>query len=149
MSEPREEKARSEQVDPKLLELLVCPLTKCQLTYDPVAKELISPKARLAYPILDGVPMMTAEAARPLGAVDQNEPLGRDSAQARGAPNEIRIAHQHTPSVEHASSTDHRHLRPNAARASDAHGEQRRGGAAGHRAPASGGCRSASGISSL
>lgn len=71
MTEPPEDKTPSEQVDPKLLDLLVCPLTKCRLTYDPVAKELISPKARLAYPILNGVPMMTAEAARPL---DQDGP---------------------------------------------------------------------------
>ena len=59
-----------EQVNTKLLELLVCPLTKGPLKYDPKAQELISPKAHLAYPIRNGVPMMTAEAARHL---DQDE----------------------------------------------------------------------------
>ncbi len=57
-------------VDPRLLELLVCPLTKTSLDYDPVRQELISRVARLAFPIRDGVPMMTAEAARHL-----DEPL--------------------------------------------------------------------------
>jgi uncharacterized protein YbaR (Trm112 family) len=53
-------------VDPKLLELLVCPLTKTSLDYDAARQELISRVARLAFPIKDGVPMMTAEAARRL-----------------------------------------------------------------------------------
>jgi uncharacterized protein YbaR (Trm112 family) len=53
-------------IDPKLLELLVCPLTKTSLDYDPVRQELISRVARLAFPIKDGVPMMTVEAARQL-----------------------------------------------------------------------------------
>ena len=52
--------------DPKLLELLVCPLTKTSLDYDPVHQELISRVARLAFPIRDGVPLMTVEAARHL-----------------------------------------------------------------------------------
>lgn len=53
-------------VDPKLLELLVCPLTKTSLDYDASRQELISRVARLAFPIRDGVPMMTVEAARHL-----------------------------------------------------------------------------------
>ncbi len=53
-------------VDPKLLELLVCPLTKTSLDYDPVRQELISRAARLAFPIRDGVPLMTTDAARHL-----------------------------------------------------------------------------------
>jgi uncharacterized protein len=61
---PREPAA--EEPDPKLLELLVCPLTKGPLTYDRNARELISTKANLAYPIRNGVPLMTAEAARSL-----------------------------------------------------------------------------------
>ncbi len=56
------------QVDPKLLEILVCPLTKTTLAYDAAAQELISRAAGLAYPIRNGVPLMTVEAARPLGA---------------------------------------------------------------------------------
>lgn len=52
--------------DPKLLEILVCPVTKGPLTYDRVARELISVKANLAFPIRNGVPLMTVEAARSL-----------------------------------------------------------------------------------
>jgi hypothetical protein len=66
MSAQPDEKSDKERLDPKLLELLVCPLTKGPLTYDEEAQELISPKARLAYPIKSGVPLMTADAARPL-----------------------------------------------------------------------------------
>jgi uncharacterized protein YbaR (Trm112 family) len=54
------------RLDPKLLELLVCPLTKCRLDYDPAAQELISRGAKLAYPIRDGIPIMLPEEARPL-----------------------------------------------------------------------------------
>ena len=51
-------------VDPKLLEILVCPLTKGPLEYDAAQQELISRKARLAYPIRDGIPIMLPEEAR-------------------------------------------------------------------------------------
>ncbi len=54
-------------VDPKLLEILVCPLTKGQLEYDAAAQELISKQAGLAYPIRDGIPIMLAEEAREIG----------------------------------------------------------------------------------
>ena len=54
------------RVDPRLLEILVCPVTRAQLTYDPVRQELISRAARLAYPIRDGVPIMLPEEARKL-----------------------------------------------------------------------------------
>ena len=50
--------------DPKMLELLVCPVTKGRLVYDREANELISEKARLAYPIKDGVPIMLESEAR-------------------------------------------------------------------------------------
>jgi uncharacterized protein YbaR (Trm112 family) len=53
-------------VDPRLLEILVCPLTKGPLTYDRAANELISVKAGLAYPIRDGIPIMLADEARHL-----------------------------------------------------------------------------------
>jgi uncharacterized protein len=53
-------------VDPKLLEILVCPLTKTTLEYDAAAQELISRKAKLAYPIRDGIPIMLPEEARRL-----------------------------------------------------------------------------------
>jgi hypothetical protein len=53
-------------VDPKLLEILVCPLTKTTLEYDPERQELISRKAKLAYPIRDGIPIMLVEEARRL-----------------------------------------------------------------------------------
>ncbi len=54
------------QVDPKLLEILVCPVTKGPLRYDAAAQELISDKAGLAYPIRDGIPIMLADEAREL-----------------------------------------------------------------------------------
>ena len=53
-------------VDPKLLEILVCPVTKQRLQYDKKAQELISETAGLAYPIRDGIPIMLAEEARQL-----------------------------------------------------------------------------------
>ena len=56
----------SRGTDPRLLELLVCPLTKTSLDYDAANQELISRAARLAFPIRDGVPLMTVEAARHL-----------------------------------------------------------------------------------
>lgn len=52
--------------DPRLLELLVCPLTKLRLEYDAAHQELISRAAGLAYPIRSGVPILIADAARPL-----------------------------------------------------------------------------------
>jgi uncharacterized protein YbaR (Trm112 family) len=53
-------------VDPKLLEILVCPLTKTRLEYDAEKQELISHSAKLAYPIRDGIPIMLPEEARRL-----------------------------------------------------------------------------------
>jgi uncharacterized protein YbaR (Trm112 family) len=53
-------------IDPRLLEILVCPQTKGSLVYDRAAQELLSKQARLAYPIRDGVPIMLPEEARPL-----------------------------------------------------------------------------------
>jgi uncharacterized protein YbaR (Trm112 family) len=53
-------------VDPKLLEILVCPVTKGPLTYDRQKQELVSRSARLAYPVRDGIPVMLEEEARRL-----------------------------------------------------------------------------------
>jgi uncharacterized protein YbaR (Trm112 family) len=53
-------------IDPKLLEILVCPLSKGPLEYDAVKQELISRSAKLAYPIRDGIPIMLPEEARRL-----------------------------------------------------------------------------------
>jgi uncharacterized protein YbaR (Trm112 family) len=57
----------SATVDPRLLEILVCPVTRGPLEYDREKGELVSKGARLAYPIRDGVPIMLPEEARPLG----------------------------------------------------------------------------------
>ena len=57
MNEPR-------KTDPKLLEILVCPVTKTRLTYDAEKQELVSSVAGLAYPIRDGIPIMLAGEAR-------------------------------------------------------------------------------------
>jgi uncharacterized protein YbaR (Trm112 family) len=53
-------------VDPKLLEILVCPLTRGQLEFDAARQELVSRSAKLAYPIRDGIPIMLPEEARKL-----------------------------------------------------------------------------------
>ncbi len=71
MADEVKREPESDEPDPKLLELLVCPLTKGPLTYDRAARELISAKANLAFPIRNGVPLMTVEAARSL-----DEPRG-------------------------------------------------------------------------
>ena len=55
-----------EEIDPLLLEILVCPLTKQPLQYDRAAKELISKAAGLAYPVRDGIPIMLPDEAREL-----------------------------------------------------------------------------------
>lgn len=55
---------RSLGLDPKLLELLVCPVTRGPLEYDAVRQELVSRAAHLAYPIRDGIPIMLADEAR-------------------------------------------------------------------------------------
>ena len=63
MTEPAPQSA---PIDPRLFELLVCPLTKGPLEYDRAANELISHKAGLAYPIRDGIPVMLVDEARKL-----------------------------------------------------------------------------------
>lgn len=52
--------------DPQLLEILVCPLTKALLRYDAARQELISDRAKLAFPIRDGIPIMLVDEARTL-----------------------------------------------------------------------------------
>ena len=66
MTDPTEPLPETHRVDPKLLEILVCPLTKGRLDYDAAAQELISRGARLAYPIREGIPIMLPEEARVL-----------------------------------------------------------------------------------
>ena len=60
------EKPAHTQIDSKLLEILVCPVSMSTLTYNKDTQELISEKARLAYPIRDGIPIMLPEEARTL-----------------------------------------------------------------------------------
>lgn len=54
------------KTDPRLLEMLVCPVTRAPLTYDRAKQELVSSKAKLAYPIRDGLPIMLESEARAL-----------------------------------------------------------------------------------
>ena len=68
-------------IDRKLLEILVCPVTKGTLTYDREKNELISEKARLAYPIRDGIPIMLPEEARSLDG--EKSPAGMKPAPGR------------------------------------------------------------------
>ena len=65
MTAPANEPSET-SVDRKLLEILVCPLTKGPLEFDAARQELISRSAKLAYPIRDGIPIMLPEEARPL-----------------------------------------------------------------------------------
>ena len=58
---------KSSDVDPRLLDVLVCPLTRSALHYDRARQELISQQARKAFPVRDGVPIMLVEEARDLG----------------------------------------------------------------------------------
>ena len=71
MSEPASPDApESPDVDPRLLEILVCPVSRGPLEFDRARGELISRGARLAYPIRDGVPIMLPEEARELGEAE-------------------------------------------------------------------------------
>jgi uncharacterized protein len=66
------DKPQPTPVDPKLLDLLVCPLTKGPLRYDRERQELVSEQAGLAYPIRDGIPIMLVDEARP---IDEDEAI--------------------------------------------------------------------------
>ena len=66
MNTPTPERPAAGAIDPKLLEILVRPLTKGTLEYDAEKQELISRRAKLAYPIRDGIPIMLPEEARRL-----------------------------------------------------------------------------------
>ena len=63
---PDRDVAGGREIDPKLLEILVCPVTKTTLEYDREGQELISRAAHLAYPIRDGIPILLEEEARRL-----------------------------------------------------------------------------------
>ena len=62
----RQQATTGARIDPRLLEILVCPVTKSTLEYDAAKQELISRAAKLAYPIRDGIPIMLPDEARPL-----------------------------------------------------------------------------------
>jgi uncharacterized protein len=64
--QPSAQKPVGNEIDPRLLEILVCPRTKTPLVYDGARQELVSAAARLAYPIRDGIPFMREDEARPL-----------------------------------------------------------------------------------
>ena len=64
--EKRQDAVHGEEMDPKLLELLVCPLTKSPLTFDREKSELVCDAAKLAYPVRGGVPIMLPSEARRL-----------------------------------------------------------------------------------
>ena len=65
----------AQTVDPKLLEILVCPLTKGPLRYDQNANELVSDQAGLAFPIRDGIPIMLVDEARTLDDESPTQPV--------------------------------------------------------------------------
>ena len=66
MTDEAEQAQTTSRADPRVLELLVCPVTKAALSYDEARQELISRAARLAYPIRDGIPVMMPDEARAL-----------------------------------------------------------------------------------
>ena len=68
---------RQRLVDPRLLEILVCPVTRTPLDYDVARQELVSQSARLAFPIRDGIPIMLIDEAR---ALDNDEQGGNGTA---------------------------------------------------------------------
>ncbi|HLI20235.1 MAG TPA: Trm112 family protein [Stellaceae bacterium] len=70
------------EIDRKLLEILVCPLTKGPLSYDRARQELLSAQAGLAYPIRDGIPIMLVEEARALDD-EEKAALGQDSTGSK------------------------------------------------------------------
>ena len=69
-----ERDGKKAKVDPKLLELLACPLTKGPLAWDPERGELISRVAKLAYPVRDGIPIMLPSEARAISSEDMLSP---------------------------------------------------------------------------
>jgi uncharacterized protein len=73
--------AETAEVDPKLLEILVCPVTKGPLTYDRSRQELISERAALAFPIRNGIPIMLVDEARPLDDAPSIPGLPGDDAK--------------------------------------------------------------------
>lgn len=70
--------SEAQELDPKLLEVLVCPASRGPLRYDRAAQELVSEQARLAYPIRDGVPILLVDEARDLDAPEL-DPINRAS----------------------------------------------------------------------
>lgn len=68
------------EIDPRLLKILVCPVTRGALEYDRKAQELISHAAGLAYPVRNGIPIMLADEARPLAA---ESAVGRSSSKVK------------------------------------------------------------------
>lgn len=66
MTEPASKPLSTRRADPRLLEILVCPVTKTPLRYDVGKQELISDKAKLAFPIREGIPIMLVDEARKL-----------------------------------------------------------------------------------
>ncbi|MFP3944870.1 MAG: Trm112 family protein [Alphaproteobacteria bacterium] len=72
-----EETKQGEEVDPKLLEILVCPVTRGTLHYDREAQELVSYGAGLAYPIREGIPIMLPEEARELSEMERAQAKSR------------------------------------------------------------------------
>ncbi len=89
-------------VDPNLLDLLVCPLTKGPLRYDRERQELISEQAGLAYPIRDGIPIMLVDEARPLDEDDRVPDAVRARPPKGPRPQGPQVLEPHAKgSVEH------------------------------------------------
>lgn len=70
MSDVQNERGPHADIDPRLLEILVCPVSRGPLVYDRTRQELVSAAARLAYPIRDGIPILLADEARELAEAE-------------------------------------------------------------------------------
>lgn len=75
------ENADETRIDPRLLASLICPVSRQRLVYDAVNNELVSKKARLAYPIRGGIPLMLLEEARDLDLTAQPMPKGETDGE--------------------------------------------------------------------
>ena len=84
-------------MDPKLLEILVCPITKGPLVYDKEKQELISKSARLAYPIRDDIPVMLEDEARRLEPSERVTAGERRRPEGRVAVERVRLTPRRVP----------------------------------------------------
>ena len=140
-ADPATPKPPGRKTDPRLLELLVCPVTRAELVYDAERQELISRPAKLAYPIRDGVPIMLPEEARKLDglALPRRHRLTRPLTRSRANAFARRARIASSNAAEAWASSGARSRRDRSARPDPVdHGVVRIGAGIGEREPAVG-----------